>query len=148
MLLGSASIELITIKLCSSDWARNATTPSGWVPGQVSRSHFFGLIVTTHLGPGQFSRCRLCDHHLGLIGIRTCGSYGNVNAIRLYQYLAIKLFRSDWARNAPKPSAWVLGQFSRCRLCDQHFGLIGISTCCSYGNVNAIRLYQYRANRY
>ena len=29
-----------------------------------------------------------------------------------------------------------------------HLGLIGIRTCGSYGNVNAIRLYQYRANRY
>ena len=38
--------------------------------------------------PGSFADAGCVTNHLGLIGIRTCGSYGNVNAIRLYQYQA------------------------------------------------------------
>ena len=59
--------------------------------------------------PGSFPDAGCVTNHLGLIGIRTCGSYGNVNAIRLYsiELIAIKLFHYDWARNAPTPSGWV-----------------------------------------
>ena len=39
------------------------------------------------MGPGSFPDAGCVTNHLGFIGIRTCGSYGNVNAIRLYQYV-------------------------------------------------------------
>ena len=49
--------------------------------------------------PGRFQGAGCVADHLGLIGIRTCGSYGNGTTILLYQYqlIAIKLFHLDWA---------------------------------------------------
>ena len=38
--------------------------------------------------PGSFADAGCVTYHLGLIGIRTCGSDGNVNAITPYQYRA------------------------------------------------------------
>ena len=65
------------------------------------------------MGPRAGFQMQVVWPHLGLIGIRTCGSYGNVNAIRLtsIELIAIKLFHSDWARNAPTPSGWVRAVF-------------------------------------
>ena len=82
--------------------------------------------------PGSFPDAGCVTNHLGLIGIRTCGFYGNVNAVRLYQY---------GQDGSP-------GRFPDAGCVATHLGLIGIRSCGSYGNVNAIRLYQYRANRY
>ena len=88
--------------------------------------------------PGSFPDAGC--YHLGLIGIRTCGSYGNVNAIRLYLAIGLEMH--------PHPEDGSPGSFADAGCVTYHLGLIGIRTCGSYGNVNAIRLYQYQANRY
>ena len=48
---------------------------------QVPRAVFF----FTPIGMQVFQNMWVANH-LGFIGIRTCGSYVNVNAVRLYQY--------------------------------------------------------------
>ena len=90
-------------------------------------------------------------NHLGLIGIRTCGSYVNVNAVRIYQYQAnslLNFFAPIGLEMHPHPKDGSPGSFADAGCVTYHLGLIGIRTCGSYGNVNAIRLYQYQANRY
>ena len=61
---------------------------------------------------------------------------------------AIKLFAPIGLEMHPHPEDGSPGSFADAGCVTYHLGLIGIRTCGSYGDVNAIRLYQYQANRY
>ena len=62
-----------------------------WKLNRLKIFTWIGLEMHPHPqdgSPGRFQGAGCVADHLGLIGIRTCGSYGNGNTILLYQYQA------------------------------------------------------------